>query len=45
MLNDKLERECYGSGDRSLPPSDVADHPDTKNPSKSKRKYSLLICY
>ncbi|KZC09287.1 WD repeat-containing protein 37, partial [Dufourea novaeangliae] len=35
-LNEKLERECYGSGERSLPLGDVADFPDTKSLSKQK---------
>ncbi|XP_034940901.1 WD repeat-containing protein 37 isoform X2 [Chelonus insularis] len=35
-LNEKLERECYGSGERSLPPGDQADYSDSKNPSKAK---------
>ncbi|XP_046422270.1 WD repeat-containing protein 37 [Neodiprion virginianus] len=35
-LNERLERECYGSGERSLPPGDLTDYPDTKNLSKQK---------
>lgn len=35
-LNERLERECYGSGERSLPLGDVADFPDTKSLSKQK---------
>lgn len=37
-LNERLERECYGSGERSLPVGDVADFPDTKSFSKQKCK-------
>ncbi|XP_071567393.1 WD repeat-containing protein 37 [Temnothorax nylanderi] len=36
ILNDRLERECYGSGERSLPPADLTDYPETKNLSKQK---------
>ncbi|XP_011055551.1 PREDICTED: WD repeat-containing protein 37 [Acromyrmex echinatior] len=36
ILNEKLERECYGSGERSLPPGDLTDYPETKNLSKQK---------
>ncbi|XP_047350682.1 WD repeat-containing protein 37 isoform X1 [Vespa velutina] len=36
ILNDRLERECYGSGERSLPPGDIPDYPDTKALSKQK---------
>ncbi|XP_043670408.1 WD repeat-containing protein 37 isoform X1 [Vespula pensylvanica] len=36
ILNDRLERECYGSGERSLPPGDIPDYPDTKTLSKQK---------
>ncbi|XP_018397384.1 PREDICTED: WD repeat-containing protein 37 [Cyphomyrmex costatus] len=36
ILNDRLERECYGSGERSLPPGDLTDYPETKNLSKQK---------
>lgn len=43
VLNDRLERECYGSGERSLPPGDLTDYPDTKNLSKQKCK-TLLYC-
>lgn len=35
-LNERLDRECYGSGERSLPIGDVADFPDTKSFSKQK---------
>lgn len=38
ILNDRLERECYGSGERSLPPGDLTDYPETKNLSKQKCK-------
>lgn len=37
-LNERLERECYGSGERNLPLGDVADFPDTKSLSKQKCK-------
>lgn len=40
ILNDRLERECYGSGERSLPPGDLMDYPETKNLSKQKCKSS-----
>ncbi|XP_043273698.1 WD repeat-containing protein 37 [Venturia canescens] len=33
--NERSERECYGSGERSLPPGDLVDY-DTKNPLKPK---------
>ncbi|XP_048504988.1 WD repeat-containing protein 37-like [Athalia rosae] len=36
LLNERLERECYGSGERSLPPGDLTDYPDTKNLAKQK---------
>ncbi|XP_024935713.1 WD repeat-containing protein 37 isoform X2 [Cephus cinctus] len=36
MLNERLERECYGSGERGLPPGEFTDYPDTKNLSKQK---------
>jgi hypothetical protein len=42
ILNDRLERECYGSGERSLPPGDLADYPEAKNLSKQKCK--ILDC-
>ncbi|XP_031780116.1 WD repeat-containing protein 37 [Nasonia vitripennis] len=35
-LNERLERECYGSGERSLPPGDFQDFTDSKNLSKQK---------
>ncbi|CAG5107715.1 Similar to wdr37: WD repeat-containing protein 37 (Xenopus laevis) [Cotesia congregata] len=36
-LNERLERECYGSGERSLPPGDFQDYSDySKNPFKPK---------
>ncbi|XP_017885735.1 WD repeat-containing protein 37 isoform X3 [Ceratina calcarata] len=35
-LNERLERECYGSGERNLPIGDVADFSDTKGLSKQK---------
>ncbi|XP_058802086.1 WD repeat-containing protein 37 [Phymastichus coffea] len=35
-LNEKLERECYGSGERSLPTGDFQDYTDNKNLSKQK---------
>ncbi|KAG7200105.1 hypothetical protein KM043_000550 [Ampulex compressa] len=35
-LNDRLERECYGSGERSLPLGDTTDYPDVKNLTKQK---------
>ncbi|XP_015109231.1 WD repeat-containing protein 37 [Diachasma alloeum] len=35
-LNERLERECYGSGERSLPPGDLADYVDTKSSIKQK---------
>lgn len=38
ILNERLERECYGSGERSLPPGDLTDYPETKNLSKQKCK-------
>jgi len=38
ILNDRLERECYGSGERSLPPGDFTDYPEAKNLSKQKCK-------
>lgn len=44
ILNDKLERECYGSGERSLPPGDLTDYPETKNLSKQKCKTLLQYC-
>jgi len=40
ILNERLERECYGSGERSLPPGDLTDYPETKNLSKQKCKTS-----
>lgn len=43
-LNERLERECYGSGERSLPLGDVADFPDTKSLSKQKCK-SIIYYY
>lgn len=45
ILNDRLERECYGSGERSLPPGDLTDYPETKNLSKQKCKtyFNLYI--
>lgn len=35
-LNERLERECYGSGERSLPPGEFTDYPDAKHLSKQK---------
>lgn len=43
ILNDRLERECYGSGERSLPPGDLTDYPETKNLSKQKCKIYFNI--
>lgn len=45
ILNDKFERECYGSGERSLPPGDLTDYPETKNLSKQKCKTYFDITY
>lgn len=42
-LNEKLERECYGSGERSLPTVDLQDFTDTKNVTKSKSKIFISI--
>lgn len=42
-LNEKLEKECYGSGERSLPLGDVADFPDAKSLSKHKCKEVKII--
>lgn len=42
-LNERLERECYGSGERSLPPGDLQDCTDNKNLAKQKCKFNLLI--
>ncbi|XP_043471479.1 WD repeat-containing protein 37 isoform X1 [Leptopilina heterotoma] len=36
VLNEKLERECYGSGERSLPIGDFTDYSDAKNFAKQK---------
>lgn len=45
-LNERLERECYGSGERSLPPGDFPDYSDySKNPLKPKSKFFLLILF
>lgn len=44
-LNEKVERECYGSGERSLPIGDVADFPDTKSLSKQKCKNVNITVY
>lgn len=35
-LNERLERECYGSGERSLLGGDSMDYTETKNPAKQK---------
>lgn len=43
ILNDRFERECYGSGERSLPPGDLTDYPETKNLSKQKCKINFNI--
>lgn len=45
ILNDRLERECYGSGERSLPPGDIPDYPDTKTLSKQKCKKFIYHTY
>lgn len=37
-LNERLERECYGSGERSLPPGDLTDFPEAKHLTKQKCK-------
>ena len=44
VLNERLERECYGSGERSLPPGDFTDYSsEAKNLSKQKCECSYLI--
>lgn len=43
ILHDRLERECYGSGERSLPPGDLTDYPEVKNLSKQKCKIYFNI--
>ncbi|KAK0182928.1 hypothetical protein PV327_001013 [Microctonus hyperodae] len=40
VLNDRLERECYGSGERSLQTGDFNDYNDPKNPLKAKTSVS-----
>ncbi|KAJ8679140.1 hypothetical protein QAD02_014927 [Eretmocerus hayati] len=35
-LNERLERECYGLGERSLPPGETQDTIDSKNITKPK---------
>ena len=42
-LNDRLERECYGSGERSLPAGDFQDYTDSKTLAKQKCELFYII--
>ena len=45
-LNEKLERECCGSGERSLPPGDIVDCVNSKDSFKPKGtsiEFSLIL--